>query len=415
MPTIGERSRVRWAHLDNLRTLLVAWVIGGHALLGYSAVGGWAYDEVSEVRFAPTTELVLVAILGPSGLFVIGVFFFLAGLLTERALARHGPRQYVHDRVLRLGLPWLVSALLVWPASVWLAYHTAGRRVSFWWVAHPSRPASRFRLALVRTRAAAVLGGVRTVASAGRGAPPPARSATDRGPPGRCDRSHHRLLVRGPPVVSGAQRPDRRPAPVAVASVRRAVRARRGGGPARLGPTHPGPPPPRLRRADTGGARPAAGARRGQRTPRRRARRRTLPRRLALGGARHRDDRGDPRGRRLRVPGRPRRTQALRNRSARRRVGGRRLCGVRDPGSRPDGPRLRGPAARCTGRAQGSARGRGRDRGVLLARSTPRFPAEPAASSWPPAAAGRSPARSRPAICCWARHFEPPYDPPEAP
>jgi hypothetical protein len=135
VPTIGERSRVRWAHRDNLRTLLVAWVIGGHALLGYSAVGGWAYDEVSEIRFAPTTELVLVAILGPSGLFVIGVFFFLAGLLTERALARHGPRQYVQERMLRLGLPWLVSALLVWPASVWLAYHTAGRGVSFWWVA----------------------------------------------------------------------------------------------------------------------------------------------------------------------------------------------------------------------------------------------------------------------------------------
>ena len=40
-------------HLDNLRTILVAWVIGGHALLGYSAVGGWAYDEFHEVTFAP--------------------------------------------------------------------------------------------------------------------------------------------------------------------------------------------------------------------------------------------------------------------------------------------------------------------------------------------------------------------------
>jgi hypothetical protein len=135
VPAIEERSCVvRQAHLDNLRTLLVAWVIGGHALLGYSAVGGWAYDEVNEVTFAPATELVLLAILGPSGLFVIGVFFFVAGLLTERALARHGPRQYLHDRMLRLGLPWLVSALLVWPASVWLAYHAADRRVSFWWV-----------------------------------------------------------------------------------------------------------------------------------------------------------------------------------------------------------------------------------------------------------------------------------------
>jgi fucose 4-O-acetylase-like acetyltransferase len=124
----------RMAHLDNLRTVLVAWVIGGHALLGYSAVGGWAYDEVHEVTYSPGTEFALVAVLGPSGLFVIGLFFFIAGLVAEPGLVRHGPRRYVRDRALRLGLPWLVSALLVWPASVWLAYTAAGRGVSLWWV-----------------------------------------------------------------------------------------------------------------------------------------------------------------------------------------------------------------------------------------------------------------------------------------
>lgn len=131
---VEERAHVRLPHLDDLRTVLVAWVIGGHALLGCSAVGGWAYEEVREVTFSPVAELVLVAILGPFGLFVIGLFFFVAGLLTERAVARHGPRPYARDRVLLLGLPWLASALLVWPASVWLAYSAADRRVSFWWV-----------------------------------------------------------------------------------------------------------------------------------------------------------------------------------------------------------------------------------------------------------------------------------------
>lgn len=124
----------RLRHLDNLRTVLVAWVIGGHALLGYSAVGGWAYDEFNEVTYAPSTELVLVAILGPSGLFVIGVFFFVAGLLTERAIDRRGWRRYAGVRIVRLGLPWLVSALVLWPASVWLAAVSAGRDVSFRYV-----------------------------------------------------------------------------------------------------------------------------------------------------------------------------------------------------------------------------------------------------------------------------------------
>ncbi|MCY7340744.1 MAG: acyltransferase, partial [Pseudonocardia sp.] len=121
-------------HLDALRTVLVAWVIAGHALLGYSAVGGWAYDEVREVTFSPATERALVAVLGPTGLFVIGVFFFVSGLLTEAAVTRHGAAAYVRSRTLRLGLPWAASALLVWPASVWFAYTAAGRDVSFWWV-----------------------------------------------------------------------------------------------------------------------------------------------------------------------------------------------------------------------------------------------------------------------------------------
>src|SRR3954471_22450732 len=98
-------SPPRLAHLDNLRTTLVAWVIGGHALLGYSAVGGWAYHEVHEVAFAPATELVLVAVLGPSGLFVIGLFFFIAGLFVERAVARQGPGRYARERLPRLRGP----------------------------------------------------------------------------------------------------------------------------------------------------------------------------------------------------------------------------------------------------------------------------------------------------------------------
>ncbi|GAY07354.1 alpha/beta fold hydrolase [Pseudonocardia sp. N23] len=130
----------RLAHLDDLRTVLVAWVIGGHALLGYSAVGGWAYHEIREVSYPPLVETVLVAILGPSGLFVIGLFFFVAGLFVAPAVARRGRVGYLGDRTLRLGLPWLVSALLVWPASVWVAYRAAGHDVSFWWVLTHRQP-----------------------------------------------------------------------------------------------------------------------------------------------------------------------------------------------------------------------------------------------------------------------------------
>ncbi len=120
--------------MDNLKAVLVAWVIGGHALLGYSAVGGWPYDEVNEVQFQPDVEVILKTLLGPTGLFMMGTFFFVAGLFLPRSLRRRGPARFARERVLRLGVPFLVSALVIWPVSMWVAYRSTGRDVSVAWV-----------------------------------------------------------------------------------------------------------------------------------------------------------------------------------------------------------------------------------------------------------------------------------------
>lgn len=131
--TVAPRTQqgTRLYNLDALRALLVAWIIGGHALLGYSSVGGWAYDEVNEVTFTTSAELVLAAIFGPSALFLMGTFFLIAGLFTPRSLHHKGPSQFVSGRVLRLGVPFLISAAIVWPLVMWLAYLSAGQTVSY--------------------------------------------------------------------------------------------------------------------------------------------------------------------------------------------------------------------------------------------------------------------------------------------
>jgi Acyltransferase family len=124
----------RLPHVDNVKTALVAWVIGAHALLGYTAVGGWPYDEVNETTFVPGVELVLAVLIGPSGLFIIGGFFFLAGLFTPHSLEKKGLRRFTVDRIVRLGLPWAASAFIVWPLTMWLAYRAAGHHESVVWV-----------------------------------------------------------------------------------------------------------------------------------------------------------------------------------------------------------------------------------------------------------------------------------------
>jgi Acyltransferase family len=128
---VGLKPRL--AHIDNMKTIMVAWIIGGHALLGYAAIGGWPYDEVNEVTLNSRAELVLSALLGPSALFVIGTFFFLAGLFAQAGMARKGPARFAADRIWRLGLPWLAFTLLLWPLFMWFAYRAAGYQVSYWW------------------------------------------------------------------------------------------------------------------------------------------------------------------------------------------------------------------------------------------------------------------------------------------
>jgi fucose 4-O-acetylase-like acetyltransferase len=128
-------SRVREPRIvqvDNLKALLVAWIIACHAVVGYTAIGGWPYDEVSEVTLPPMQELLLSVVLGPTALFVVGTFFFVSGLFAPVEMARHGVSSFVRTRALRLGVPWLFFTVLVWPLFMWFAYLAAGHPLSYW-------------------------------------------------------------------------------------------------------------------------------------------------------------------------------------------------------------------------------------------------------------------------------------------
>lgn len=101
----------RRAYLDNLKVLLVAGVIVGHVLISYGDIGSWAYHEPSANK-AFLLPAALFVVLG--SLFAMGLFFFMAGLLTPRSLARKGPAGFIRDRLVRLGAPFLFM-LLVFP------------------------------------------------------------------------------------------------------------------------------------------------------------------------------------------------------------------------------------------------------------------------------------------------------------
>jgi fucose 4-O-acetylase-like acetyltransferase len=106
----------RLTYLDNLKTLLIGGIIASHAVMGYATIGSWTYQDVREVTLSDTVEkiyAVLFLVLG--GLFLMALFFLISGLLSHDSLVRKGPSRFASDRVLRLGVPFAVYTLLLWP------------------------------------------------------------------------------------------------------------------------------------------------------------------------------------------------------------------------------------------------------------------------------------------------------------
>ncbi|MFB3739146.1 MAG: acyltransferase, partial [Candidatus Velamenicoccus archaeovorus] len=135
VPTV-DRVRMaapRLAYLDNLKTLLIAGIIAGHAFMGYAEFGSWTYQDVQEVTLSPVVETVFViAVFALGGLFLMALFFLISGLLTEGSLVRKGQSRFVADRLWRLGVPFAVSTLVVWPLLEYALLEPFLHRGSYW-------------------------------------------------------------------------------------------------------------------------------------------------------------------------------------------------------------------------------------------------------------------------------------------
>lgn len=110
--------RERFAYLDNVKTLLIAGIIAAHAIQGYSEFGSWTYQDIQEVTLSPVVETVFVIVVVSLGaLFLMALFFLISGLFTQDSLERKGPSRFVTDRLLRLGVPFAIYTLVVWPLT----------------------------------------------------------------------------------------------------------------------------------------------------------------------------------------------------------------------------------------------------------------------------------------------------------
>jgi hypothetical protein len=129
----GEEHPERQAWIDNLKVLLITAIIAIHGLLSYAGtIEVWTYTEFREVTLHPAVEGALLVLVAPFGFFMIALLFLVAGLLTPGSMDRKGVGRFTIDRLLRLGVPFLVFVLLLEPTLTYALEHPLGDAPGTW-------------------------------------------------------------------------------------------------------------------------------------------------------------------------------------------------------------------------------------------------------------------------------------------
>lgn len=129
MTNLMQTSRTDF--LDRIRVLLTALVILHHTAIMYGAEGGWFLQYKASDQ---ASGLLMTLFCAVNQAFFMGMFFLLAGYFSTRSFESKGARQFLTDRLLRLGVPVLVFGFVLGPFTNALAETPAGESVwSFWW------------------------------------------------------------------------------------------------------------------------------------------------------------------------------------------------------------------------------------------------------------------------------------------
>jgi hypothetical protein len=122
----AAKAKTRNRSLDRARTFLTLVVLLHHAVIPYTYFGHT--DPKSFFGF----DMIVLA----TDSFFMAMFFFLSGLFVWPGIARKGPLNYLSDRLIRLGLPFVICAFTVMPLAYYaisLRHHPEIGFLEFWW------------------------------------------------------------------------------------------------------------------------------------------------------------------------------------------------------------------------------------------------------------------------------------------
>ena len=122
----APRAKARNDSIDRTRTFLTLVVLLHHAVIPYTYYGHT--DPTSWIGF----DCVVLA----TDSFFMAMFFFLSGLFVWPSLVHKVPQVFFRERLLRLGLPFVIAAFTIIPIAYYaisLRQHPDIGFAAFWW------------------------------------------------------------------------------------------------------------------------------------------------------------------------------------------------------------------------------------------------------------------------------------------
>jgi surface polysaccharide O-acyltransferase-like enzyme len=113
---IAALQKNRLAYLDNLKAFTIILVVIIHTAVTYSGIGSWFYIENKTVDSASFYFFFFVESFNQA--FFMSLFFLIAAYFVPSALDKKGAKQFILDRLFRLGTPTLIFIFLLFPFVV---------------------------------------------------------------------------------------------------------------------------------------------------------------------------------------------------------------------------------------------------------------------------------------------------------
>ena len=127
---VQSQTASRLLFIDNIRVFLTILVILHHVMIVYAGSGSWYYNEGRQDELTGAIGAWFCAV---NQAYFMGLFLLISAYFVPGAYDRKGPRRFVKDRLIRLGIPVAVYSWIIGPILVYgMLALRGGVRVPFW-------------------------------------------------------------------------------------------------------------------------------------------------------------------------------------------------------------------------------------------------------------------------------------------